>query len=67
MLERFNPLVDDIPSREAKTVAGLAIQTQAITMVAADLWDAPEETHERAFIEAVCAFVGIAAPITARR
>jgi hypothetical protein len=31
-------------------------------MVAADLWDAQEETQERAFIEAGCAFVGIEPP-----
>jgi hypothetical protein len=64
-LDRMNELVWSILPRRAQTVAGLAVQTRAITMAAADLWDGEgwdgegELTHECAFIEAVCGFVGI--------
>jgi hypothetical protein len=52
-------------SRKAQTIAGLAVQTRAITMAAGDLWNAdlePNEAYERTFIEAVCAFVGVEIP-----
>jgi hypothetical protein len=57
---RLHALADDILGRKAQSVAGLAVQTRAINLVAADLWefDLPHnKSHERRFIEAVCAFV----------
>ena len=53
---RCDRLCGDILSRKAQTIAGLAGQTLAVTMAAADLWVVPlpdNESHERAFIEAV--------------
>ena len=37
------------------------MQTRAVTLAAAELWDEDRDdnAHERLFIEAVCAFVGI--------
>jgi cell pole-organizing protein PopZ len=54
--DRLFPLAEDILSRKAQTVAGLAVQTRTITMARGDLWDAdlePNEAYERTFIEAV--------------
>jgi hypothetical protein len=62
VLDREDALVWDILSHKADTVGGLAVQTKAITMAAAELWGELENTHERAFIEAVCAFVGVPKP-----
>jgi hypothetical protein len=58
---RLYPIVDDILSRRAQTVSGLAVQARAIVMGHADLWDARDEDteRERLFIEAVCTFVGV--------
>jgi hypothetical protein len=58
---RLYPIVDDILSRRAQTVPGLAVQARAIVMGHADLWDALDEDteRERLFIESVCAFVGV--------
>jgi hypothetical protein len=57
---RLYPIVDDILSRRAQTVTGLAVQARAVVMAMAELWDGAGEGHERVFIEAVCAFVGVA-------
>jgi hypothetical protein len=62
--KRLLGLTDDILGRRAHSVAGLAVQTRAIIMAAPDLWDCENERHERTFIEAVCAFVGVAIPPT---
>jgi len=62
MQARLFPLAEDILARRAQTIAGLAVQAKAITLAAADLWDeedADGHDHERTFVEAVCAFVGI--------
>jgi hypothetical protein len=58
--DRLYPIVDDILSRRAQTIAGLAVQARAVVMAMADPWDGEGERHERVFIESVCAFVGIA-------
>jgi hypothetical protein len=45
------------------------VQARAITLAASELWDdglPVNETHERAFIEAVCRFVGVLTPATVR-
>ena len=59
--DQLFPLVDEILSLKASTPAGLAVQAKAVAYAAADLWDPPdlEETHERLFIEAACAFCNI--------
>jgi hypothetical protein len=57
---RLYPIVDDIFSQRARTIAGLAVQARAVVMAAAELWDFEPEGHERVFIESVCAFVGVA-------
>lgn len=60
-------LVDEILPLKASTPAGLAVQAKAVVFAASDLWDIiPDDEpddynpHERLFIEAVCAFCGIA-------
>jgi hypothetical protein len=59
--------VDEILPLKASTPAGLAVQVKAVVFAAADLWDIiPDDEpddynpHERLFIEAACAFCGIA-------
>ena len=62
------PLVEEILSLKAATPAGLAMQAKAVAYAAADLWDpAIEDTHERLFIEAACAFCKITPFPIARR
>jgi len=55
--DRLFPLAEDILSRRARTVAGLAVQAKAVTLAAGELWNdgRDDNEHERAFIEAVCA------------
>jgi len=62
--DRLFPLAEDILSRKAQTIAGLAVQTRAVVLAAADVWEqeTPEAIHERTFIEAVCRFVGVPIP-----
>jgi hypothetical protein len=62
ILDRLDPIIDEILSRRAQTVTGLAVQARAVVLAAADLWDGEgeDERHERVFIESVCAFVGVA-------
>jgi hypothetical protein len=60
--DRLYPLANEIWSKKAQTISGLALQTRAIVLAAHDLWDPgmlSDNDHERKFIEAVCAFVGI--------
>jgi hypothetical protein len=60
---RLYLIFDYILSQRAQTVDGLAVQARAIVMAASDLWEDrgdDNEAHERIFIEAVCAFVGVA-------
>jgi hypothetical protein len=63
--DRMYPLVDKILGYKAQTVAGLAVQVQAIAISHTELWDEDEEDcyRHRLFIEAVCAFVGVK-PVT---
>jgi hypothetical protein len=59
---RMYPLVDKILTYKAHTVAGLAVQAQAMALGHTELWDEHEEEEggcHRLFIEAVCAFVGV--------
>jgi len=62
--DRLYPLVDEILRLKASTPAGLAVQARAVVMAAQDLWDCADHhdgnQHERLFIEAACAFCGIA-------
>jgi hypothetical protein len=60
--DRLCDLTSDILARKAHSVDGLAVQTRAITLAAADLWELDDESHERTFIEAVCRFVGLSIP-----
>jgi hypothetical protein len=63
--DRLSPLAAEILSKKAQTIAGLAVQTRAITLVAYDIWEPAfvgDSDHERKFIEAVCAFVRVAVP-----
>ncbi len=58
--DRMYPLVDKILAYKAQTVAGLAVQAQAMAVCHPELWDEDEEGfRHRLFIEAVCAFVGV--------
>jgi hypothetical protein len=58
---RMFELCEDILAQRAHTRAGLTVQAKAVSLVAAELWDNPAEhnPHERMFIEAVHAFLGI--------
>jgi hypothetical protein len=58
---RLYPIVDDILSRRAHSLAGLAVQARAVVMGEAEIWEAPCEEYERerVFIESVCALVGV--------
>jgi hypothetical protein len=55
------PLVEDILSRKAHTIAGLRLQARAVSAVEFELWDSeePDKFHEKEFIRAVCAFAGV--------
>jgi hypothetical protein len=64
LAHRQNDLTYEILDLTATTLAGLAVQIRAVTIMAAEIWtvedcDAP---HERAFIEAVCRFAGVPVP-----
>jgi hypothetical protein len=64
ILGRLNPLAREIISHKAQTVAGLAVQTRAMTVYYAELWDGgsidDDNNHDhRKFIDAVCAFLRI--------
>jgi hypothetical protein len=57
ILNRIWPLIDEILSRDAKTVSGLTVQVRAIVVATCGLDDL--EGAEGEFIKAVCAFVGL--------
>jgi hypothetical protein len=57
--DRMFELCEDILAQRAHTRAGLTVQAKAISLVAADLWDAEVESHELKFIKAVCSFLNI--------
>jgi hypothetical protein len=62
---RLFPLAEEILSKKARTIAGLAVQARAVTLAAREIWEPEfmeEHDHERKFIESVCAFVGVAIP-----
>jgi hypothetical protein len=69
---RLFPLCEKILSMRAHTLEGLAVQTNAIGLAAAELWDPgmnqddDKPNHERMFVEAVCAFLGIT-PVPLRK
>jgi hypothetical protein len=58
---RLYTTVDEILSRTAQTITGLAVQTRAVVMAAAEMWNENtwEDPHARLFIEAVCSFAGV--------
>ena len=60
--ERLEPLVEEILSRKARTVAGLAVQARAMSAWHSELWDEKiygKNNDDRVFIEAVCSFAGV--------
>ena len=62
--DRLYELVNEILPCKAVTAAGLAVQVRAVVLAAADLWDGDDNDddntkHEKLFIEAACAFVGV--------
>jgi hypothetical protein len=58
--DRMYDLIDEILELEAKTIPGLAVQAQAITLSEFELWDDEyNDNPVRAFIDAVCAFAGV--------
>ena len=57
--ERLYPLVDEILSLTASTPAGLAVQAKAAALTNADN-EGDDNSRERLFVEAVCAFCNIA-------
>jgi hypothetical protein len=60
--DRLFTLAAAILPRRAVTAAGFAVQARAVVFAAAELWDRgviPEDSHEKLFIEAACAFLGI--------
>jgi hypothetical protein len=59
ILDRMWPLVDDILARKAHTIAGLTMQVRALRMATCNFEDMEQDSAERQFAEAVCAFVGI--------
>jgi hypothetical protein len=61
ILDRMWPLIDDILSQRAQTVAGLAVQARAFTLSSSEWWtsDLCENDQGLAFAEAVCAFTGV--------
>lgn len=63
LMERLEPLANEIISRKAQTVAGLAVQARAMAVYAFHHDDEADDTYQ-AFIGAVCAFAG-AKPLAA--
>jgi hypothetical protein len=61
ILDRLYRLVDEILPRKAVTAAGFAVRARAVAMAASELWDGDEHEnkHEKLFIEAASALVGI--------
>jgi hypothetical protein len=62
--DRSYPLCEKILSLRATTLAGLAVQARASSLAESELWEDEDRDEEwddrqRAFIEAVCAFVGV--------
>jgi hypothetical protein len=57
------PLCENILSRRAHTLEGLRVQTIAVSLAAAELWDRGHNhdgpPHERMFIEAASTFLGV--------
>jgi hypothetical protein len=55
------PLIDDILSRQATTIAGLAVQARAITLNWSERWGNEYQSDDtlRIFMERVCAFAGV--------
>jgi hypothetical protein len=62
--DRMYPLIDDILSLRATSVAGLGVQARAASLYFDELWEPqdadPAGIAQREFIEAVCAFCGVA-------
>jgi hypothetical protein len=63
--DRLYPLVDEILSLKATTLAGLAVQTRAIVAAEFELWELDPEKSDytdqlrRQFLELTCSFLGI--------
>jgi hypothetical protein len=66
--DRMFSLIDEILPRKAKTIAGIAVQAQAMVMDNTEWWDNglldenDDETPEgrgRLFLESLCSFLGI--------
>lgn len=64
---RLFPLAEEILPLRPITAAGLAVQARAAVLAAAELWDkgvTSDNDHEKLFMEAACAFLGVTpAPI----
>lgn len=65
--DRLFPLCEEILSKRAHTIQGLAVQVRAVFLAARDTWEpvfiSDTGQYERMFIEAVGAFAGIAPPV----
>lgn len=57
--DRLIPLLDEILSYEAQTLAGLAVKTHAFALQNFDWWDDEDEERNRQFLESLCSFLGI--------
>jgi hypothetical protein len=59
--DRMRPLCDHIVACRAQTLAGFAVQARAASFVMHDAFEDDKEHEEsRAFIDAACAFAGVA-------
>ena len=59
--DRLHPLLDEILSYEAQTLAGLVVQTHALALSNSEWWGDGYEDNERncLFVESLCSFLGI--------
>ena len=50
---------DRVLALHARTRAGFAVQARAASLAAHDVFDLPDDGHERMFIECACRFAGV--------
>jgi hypothetical protein len=59
ILGRVYAFADRVMALHARTLAGFAVQARAASLAAHDLFDLPDDGHERMFIECACRFAGV--------
>ena len=59
ILGRAFKFADRVLALHARTRAGFAVQARAASLAAHDVFDLPDDGHERMFIECACRFAGV--------